>query len=103
MPYHIPSSISQQIRREVAPSPDSQYGKEARIQVSLLMLYPKSYIEECEFLKDAPLVKNLKEDITYSFNIFYSRELRTTYIAANEAIIQNFKENFVSFYNIEND
>ena len=100
MPYHIPSNISQQLRREVAPSPDSEYGKEARIQVPILMLYPESYVDDCQFLKDAPLVKNL-DTLTgiegpQKFGVrAYSP--RSKYIEVNEAIEENFKESIVSY------
>jgi len=100
MPYHIPSSISQQIRREVAPSPDSEYGKEARIQVPILMLYPDSYVDECEYLKDAPLIKKLDKltgiEGPQKFG-GYAYTPRKKYAEANEAIIQNFRENLVSY------
>ena len=99
MPYHIPSSISQQLRREVAPSPDSEYGKEARIQVPILMLYPDSYIEDFEFLKDAPLVKNLGKRVRYD----QPWPIRTEYIRANNAVMESFEENFVTYKKVKDN
>jgi len=110
MPYHISSSISQQIRREVAPSPDYEYGKEARIQVPILMLYPESYVDDCEFLKDAPLVKQLDKHLwyepegtfgsgQYSQNELISVPYRKRYIRTNEGIKENFKDNFKDNFN----
>lgn len=82
-----------------APSPDSQYGKEARIQASLLMLYPDSYIDECEYLKNAPLVKNLGKRVRYD----QPWPIRTEYIRANNAVMESFEENFVSYKKVKDN